>query len=489
MAGMFYSLQEVAAKLSKTEDEIRDMVKAGQLREFRDGANLLFKMDDVEKLFSESFDLEGDDLAVSDDTGANEVLAGSDDIDLDDSVEADTSSDDELLLSDDADVSEGAESDAGGMMDLSSLGLGDDSEEDDLLADIMPGGEAGSEEPTAADAGDGVDDLMDLGLDDEPAVEPAGDEAGDFDIFADDEPAEAELELTPDDDNTTEDSDGLDDILLPEETTSGSLDALNADTAIIDSGLDLAGSGLDAIPGGFGDDDSLGGGLESSALFGDEGGEGDDLSLDTFGSGGLLDLSLQADDTSLGGILDEIYTSEDQPAGGGAEGLEGGIGGGIEDEPMLADSPVSMPMGGSALRPVYAEAAPTTGSNAIGVSLFIPLIAVIFTIIAAASGMNHVKINIFDAVNKPGPMNINIFWFIVGIGAVVSLAIAGVGSMMGGSSKPKEKKAKKTKAAKKGKTAKPKKEKKGKPKKEKKVKVKKEKKVKPKKEKKAKKKK
>jgi hypothetical protein len=37
-----------------------------------------------------------------------------------------------------------------------------------------------------------------------------------------------------------------------------------------------------------------------------------DVNLDSFGSGsGLLDLSLQADDTSLGGILDEIYTTED----------------------------------------------------------------------------------------------------------------------------------------------------------------------------------
>ena len=47
----------------------------------------------------------------------------------------------------------------------------------------------------------------------------------------------------------------------------------------------------------------------------------DDVNLDSFGSGsGLLDLSLQADDTSLGGILDEIYTSE----GGGEEGKAAG---------------------------------------------------------------------------------------------------------------------------------------------------------------------
>ena len=38
----------------------------------------------------------------------------------------------------------------------------------------------------------------------------------------------------------------------------------------------------------------------------------EDINLDSFGSGsGLLDLSLQADDTSLGGILDEIYAEED----------------------------------------------------------------------------------------------------------------------------------------------------------------------------------
>ena len=44
----------------------------------------------------------------------------------------------------------------------------------------------------------------------------------------------------------------------------------------------------------------------------------EDVNLDSFGSGsGLLDLSLQADDTSLGGILDEIYTTE-----GAEEGQE-----------------------------------------------------------------------------------------------------------------------------------------------------------------------
>jgi hypothetical protein len=55
----------------------------------------------------------------------------------------------------------------------------------------------------------------------------------------------------------------------------------------------------------------------------------DDVNLDSFGSGsGLLDLSLQADDTSLGGILDEIYTTE------GGEGAAGTL-----EEITLAEEP------------------------------------------------------------------------------------------------------------------------------------------------------
>ncbi len=54
MAGMFYSLQEVAVKLSKTEEEVKELVKEGRLREFRDGPNLLFKVDEVEALMSDT---------------------------------------------------------------------------------------------------------------------------------------------------------------------------------------------------------------------------------------------------------------------------------------------------------------------------------------------------------------------------------------------------------------------------------------------------
>jgi hypothetical protein len=50
---MFYSLKEVAEKLNKTEDQVKEIVREGKLREFREGPNSLFKVDEVEALMSD----------------------------------------------------------------------------------------------------------------------------------------------------------------------------------------------------------------------------------------------------------------------------------------------------------------------------------------------------------------------------------------------------------------------------------------------------
>lgn len=50
MAGMFYSIEEVAEKLGKTAEQVEELVHQGKLREFRDGPNVLFKVDEVESL-------------------------------------------------------------------------------------------------------------------------------------------------------------------------------------------------------------------------------------------------------------------------------------------------------------------------------------------------------------------------------------------------------------------------------------------------------
>jgi len=47
MAG-FYNVQQVCAKLKKTEDELRKMVRDGQLREFRDAHGPAYKMEEVD---------------------------------------------------------------------------------------------------------------------------------------------------------------------------------------------------------------------------------------------------------------------------------------------------------------------------------------------------------------------------------------------------------------------------------------------------------
>ena len=47
---MFFTMQEVVEKLSKTEEQIQELIQEGKLREFRDGTKLLFKVSEVEAL-------------------------------------------------------------------------------------------------------------------------------------------------------------------------------------------------------------------------------------------------------------------------------------------------------------------------------------------------------------------------------------------------------------------------------------------------------
>ena len=72
MAGTYYSLQEVIEKLGKGESEIKEMVKDGKLHEFRDGALVVFKVDEVDVIVAERADLDiaGSEIElVLDETG------------------------------------------------------------------------------------------------------------------------------------------------------------------------------------------------------------------------------------------------------------------------------------------------------------------------------------------------------------------------------------------------------------------------------------
>lgn len=88
--------------------------------------------------------------------------------------------------------------------------------------------------------------------------------------------------------------------MVPLEEIEGdtNLDSFGSDSGLLDLSLQA-------------DDTTLGGILDEIYISEEEPTIKGDINLDSFGSGsGLLDLSLKADDTTLGGILDEIYTAE-----------------------------------------------------------------------------------------------------------------------------------------------------------------------------------
>lgn len=338
MAGMFYSLQEVAAKLNKTEDEVREIIKQGRLREFRDGSNLLFKVAEVEALMSDS------SIGKASSKAKQEA-------------------------------------------DEKEISLAPEPEDEISL----PGADS-----TAA-ASKGTDVL--------------GEEDDDYKL-ADD--TLSETKVVPDD---------------------GALD----DTLGTKAGAGEA--SLEEIEG--------------------------DVNLDTFGSGsGLLDLSLQADDTSLGGILDEIYTPEGEEGKEGKEATEASaVEVAAEAEQLIPEAGIAgseaapeAAIGSQVMYQAYVEPAADVISNALGIMLFLPLLAIIYTAIVAVAGFNNMMPSALTAVQ-------GLIWYIIIGAAVASGLIGGVGFALGSKGKggkaavkkpkaekpKKEKKAKKEKKSKKGK--------------------------------------
>lgn len=72
MAKMFYTLEEAAAKLGKTPQQVRDMASSGQLQEFRDRDKLVFKREQVDLLSGTEG---GDDAIPLADSGEAVALA------------------------------------------------------------------------------------------------------------------------------------------------------------------------------------------------------------------------------------------------------------------------------------------------------------------------------------------------------------------------------------------------------------------------------
>ena len=370
MAGMFYSLQEAAEKLNKTEEEIKQIVQEGKLREFRDGPNLLFKVEEVEALVS------------------------------------------------DASVPELEEAPEAEALEL-------ETPEAESLEPKIPEMEELEAEITEAEELE-----LDMPEEEIPSAE-----------------ALEEEELAP-----PEEAAGTSEILLAPETGAPA-----APSELTDADTALTGEGISVLGESDADyeitDDTL---AETAIPMGTAGTgpempleeiEGD-VNLDSFGSGsGLLDLSLQADDTSLGGILDEIYTDEvegQEPAleevgAGSAAAIAADAGEMLDEEaPMIAQPSPDVP---AALARPYIEAAPDMQSNTLGMLLFLPLLVVIYTTVVAVSGEKEVMPSILTGIQA-------FIWYIMGGAAVVSLLVAVVAFMAGGNGTAKVKKPKKPKAIK-----------------------------------------
>ncbi|MCC6661862.1 MAG: helix-turn-helix domain-containing protein [Phycisphaerales bacterium] len=79
MAKLFYTLEEAAKRLGKSEAELKQLVATGQLQEFRDRDRLMFKVDQVNLLASGGDDEGGSGipLAESGDLGAISLASDS----------------------------------------------------------------------------------------------------------------------------------------------------------------------------------------------------------------------------------------------------------------------------------------------------------------------------------------------------------------------------------------------------------------------------
>jgi hypothetical protein len=350
MAGMFYSIHQVSEKLGKTEEQIKELVKEGRLREFRDGPNLLFKIDEVETLLADTTFM-------------------------------------------------GAKAAAAAEEPVESL---------EVTKEPAEAAEAGGEEP----------------------VEIAGQQ-------------EEEISLAPEE----------------------AVEAETVESELAESDTALAGEGVSVLDEAEADyklaDDTMAETRSGSAAEMLEEIE-EDVNLDTFGSGsGLLDLSLQADDTSLGGILDEIYTAEGQE---GEQPEEVGAAPAVaaEAEQMLAEEQVPAEAApAEVVVSMYAEPEVDAANKIFVIMLALASLIVIYTLIVALAAQSGAIPSLLGSIQ-------GFIWQGTGAVLLVAVILSVAALVISGGSKtakgPKVKKEKKPKE-KKPKEPKPKKEKKKKEKK------------------------
>jgi len=400
MPGMFYSLQEVIEKLGKSEPEIKALVREGKLREFRDGAKQLYKVEDVDALTAKP-------------KGDTAVLDDSLQLSIDETGEISLAPEElNTLMGDDAGKNE------------SKFKLDDTGE---LLADEVLDKPAKKDEQA---------DIEAIAKEDTKTTRPPQKESapapGSTDIFL--EPPEKQ-KAAGEDTKISLSGDSIN-VLGESDTDFKISDNTSGETKVVEKG--------------------------AKSL--DEQGEArldEDINLEgVSGSGsGLLDLSLQADDTSLGAVLDDIYPespapAEQAPSAPGAAAAEAEKIFEQADEAQPAEQAgLAETVGAPAAAAFIAEVPADAASNTFGITLFVPLLVLIYTAIVIVSGYKPIlELKILSSIEP-------IIWYVAGGAAGLVILIVLIGSVIGGGgtkppkikqSKPvKEKKVKKDKKAKK----------------------------------------
>jgi len=443
MAGMFYSLQEAAEKLNKSEEEVRELAKEGKLREFRDGSSLLFKMDEVEALMAETGVVASEEKAAlleqpPEPIEINESEQVPEPEQLPEMEEAETPE----PMAEPEQVLESEEVEQ--LPELEEAQSQEPLAEQEQLPDLEEAEDAKlAEEPEGTtelghmpDIGEAEGTELAVETTDTTESEQMPEMAGSEEtglLAESEDTAEEDISLAPEAGDT--------------EITSAGGEFASADTALTGEGINVLGETDrdyeitdDTMAETFG---PLGTADEASLEEIEE-----DVNLDTFGSGsGLLDLSLQADDTSLGGILDEIYTTEE-----GQEPAEPGSAAGMEEEaePMLHEEDEMVgpqPIPEMAIARKYVEPEPDVQSNTLGMLLFLPLLAVIYTAAVTVAAQRGVMPSILESVQ-------GVIWYVTAGAIVVAGLIVGASFMLSGDFAAKTKKQKKPKKPKKPKKSK-----------------------------------
>jgi len=386
MADNFYTIQQAMDKLQKSEQEVQDLVKQGQLRQYMDNGKPMFKKEDIDSLSEEmvGLDISGIDLASEDSAPDLQLEETSPNLELEE-----TSPDLEL----------------------------EETSPDLELEETSP----------------------DLHLEETSQIELEPDESGSPPMSEKDMEAE-ELK--------SEGGFGL----------SQMGDLSSADTNVGTVGINILSGTEDAFK--LTEDSKAETRAEDEPEVEELEKLDADSNMESFGSGsGLLDLSLQADDTSLGAVLDDILpTGAEEGTPEGGELPVDQIGLADESEDLLAE-PAMPAAGGTAQAPAIAEptapaSAPAPGvafvpvaevdprTNLFGIAMFLPLTAVIVAGIILTAATRGIRPSLLNLMIQTEYFGAALFWYILGGLALFAVIFSLFASVGGGSGQAKAKKVK-----------------------------------------------